>query len=371
MKITIERAALLRVLGHAQSIVERRNTIPILSNVLLDADGDSLVVSATDLDLQVREKVASHVERKGRTTVAAHTFHDIVRKMPDGCEIKIDVENGRMALVAGRARFSLPVLEADAFPELNAGEMSTSFKMPAEELSRMINRAKFAMSTEETRYYLNGIFMHVVPGRDGTAQLRAAATDGHRLALVTTTVPETTGEIPDVIVHKKCVGEIAKVIDDVEGDIEISMSKTKIRFDMGGLVYISKVIDGTFPEYERVIPRDNSMMVVVDANKLAEGIDRVSTIATERTRAVKVSLEKDRIVLSVTSPEHGLATEEVEATYDGTPFEIGFNSAYFMDILRLLRGEQVEIMLKDSAAPTLFRKAGEPNDLAVLMPMRV
>ena len=369
MKTKIERGALLKALGHAQSIVERRNTIPILSNVLLDATSEGLVVSATDLDIQTRERVQADVEVPGRTTVPAHLIFDVIRKMPDGAVISLEVANGRMAVSAGRARFQLPVLPDDQFPELNAGDLPCSFTIPSETLKRLFDRAKFAMSTEETRYYLNGIFMHL--SDDKAPRLRAVSTDGHRLALVTTESPEMTGEMPRVIVPRKCVNEVSKVIDDIEDDIKVSLSATKIRFEMGHMVYLSKVIDGTYPDYERVIPRANDKIVVVESDRLAEGIDRVSTIATEKTRAVKVNVARDKVTLSVTSPEHGTANEEVETDYDGSELEIGFNSKYLLDILALQKREQIEIVMNDGASPTLIRRKGDVHDLCVIMPMRV
>lgn len=371
MKTTIERGALLKALSHAQAVVERRNTIPILSNVLIDAADGGMVVSATDLDIQTRERVPADVSAPGRTTVPAHLFFDVIRKMPEGSVIQLDESAGRMSITAGRARFSLPTLPVDQFPELPTGDLPCQITMPAEELSRLLGRARFAMSTEETRYYLNGIFLHLGPEQDGGARLRAVSTDGHRLALVTALVPDITGEMPRVIIPRKCVGEIARVIDEVDGDVVISVSQSKVRFEMGDLVYVSKTVDGTYPEYERVIPRQNDKIVVVDADRLAEGIDRVSTIATEKTRAVKIGVERDRLVLSVTSPENGTASEEVETSYEGAGLEIGFNSRYLLDILGQNRKEQIEIVLADPAAPTLIRRVGEEHDLCVIMPMRV
>ncbi len=370
MKTKIERGALLKALGHAQPIVERRNTIPILSNLLLDAGPDGLVISATDLDIQTRERVNAEVLTPGRTTVQAHLLFDVIRKMPDGSQITMEVANGRMTITAGRARFQLPTLPDDQFPELNAGDMPCSFSIPAETLKRLLSRAKFAMSTEETRYYLNGVFMHT-SGEGDEARLRIVSTDGHRLALVTAEAPKMEGEMPRVIVPRKCVGELIKVVEDIDGDVEISLSHTKIRFAMGEMVYLSKVIDGTFPEYERVIPRQNDKIVLVEADALAEGIDRVSTIATEKTRAVKVVVGRDRLTLSVTSPEHGTANEEVSTSYEGPDMEIGFNSRYLLEILSLQKRQQIEIVMNDGASPTIIRQQGEADDLTVIMPMRV
>jgi DNA polymerase-3 subunit beta len=369
MKATIHRTDLLKTLSHVQSVVERRNTIPVLSNVLIDAADGRMVVSATDLDLQVKETVQATVDRAGRTTVSAHMLYDIVRKMPDG-EITLDEEAGRMLVRAGRARFTLPTLPADEFPEIAAGDLPHTFTIQSKELARIIQSVRFAMSSEETRYYLNGIFMHIRTNPSGK-DLAAVATDGHRLSLYSIALPEGSENVPDVIVPKKCVGELNKILDSIDVPVIISVSDRKVRFDLGGLVFVSKVIDGTYPDYRRVIPSDNDKTIVVSSDVLAEGIDRCSTVATEKTRAIKIGVEKGKLVLSVTSPENGTATEEVEADYDGSPMEIGFNSRYLLDILERSRGQEVEILMKDPAAPTLLRTKDAKDSLCVLMPMRV
>jgi len=369
MKATIHRTDLLKTLSHVQSVVERRNTIPVLSNILIDAAEGRMIVSATDLDLQVKETVQATVDRAGRTTVSAHLLYDIVRKMPDG-EITIDEEAGRMLVRAGRARFSLPTLPAEDFPEIATGDMPHTFTIHSKELARIIQSVRFAMSTEETRYYLNGIFMHIRNLPEGK-DLAAVATDGHRLSLMSIALPEGSENVPDVIVPKKCVAEVGKIVDTIDVPVVISVSDRKIRFDLGGLVFVSKVIDGTYPDYRRVIPSDNDKTIVVNADDLAEGIDRCSCVATEKTRAIKIGVEKGKLVLSVTSPENGTATEEVEADYAGAAMEIGFNSRYLLDILQRSPGQDVEILMKDAAAPTLLRRKGATDSLCVLMPMRV
>ena len=367
MKATIERATLLKGLSHVQSVVERRNTIPILSNVLLEATADgALKMMATDLDLQINESVAAAIDQPGATTVSAHTLFDIARKLPDGSQVSLTAADGRMTIVAGRARFSLGTLPRDDFPVIAEGELPTQFELPAETLKQIIDKTRFAISTEETRYYLNGIFLHVADD-----VLKAAATDGHRLARVTLPRPDGAEGMPDVIVPRKCVGELRKLLDEVDGSVGISLSGTKIRFDLGRAILTSKLIDGTFPDYSRVIPTGNDKILKLDPSSFMEGVDRVSTIATEKTRAVKMALDRDKITLSVTSPENGTAAEEVPGEYASTPFEIGFNSRYLMDILGQIDGDVVEVHLADAAAPTLIRENDKAAALYVLMPMRV
>ena len=372
MKATIERATLLKGLSHVQSVVERRNTIPILSNVLIEATAEgSLRLMATDLDLQINESVAAAVDQPGATTVSAHTLFDIARKLPEGAQVSLTAAEGRMTIVAGRARFSLGTLPRDDFPVIAEGELPTQFEMPAEALKQIIDKTRFAISTEETRYYLNGIFLHV--SEDGGSQpvLKAAATDGHRLARVTLPRPEGAENMPDVIVPRKCVAELRKLLDEIDGSVGVSLSGTKIRFDLGQAILTSKLIDGTFPDYSRVIPTGNDKILRLDPSAFMEGVDRVSTIATEKTRAVKMALDRDKITLSVTSPENGTAAEEVPGEYVAAPFEIGFNSRYLLDILGQIDGDLVEVHLADAAAPTLIRENDKAPALYVLMPMRV
>ncbi len=372
MKATIERATLLRCLSHVQSVVERRNTIPILSNVLIEAAvGGTVRIMATDLDLQVVETMAAvSVEAAGATTVSAHLLFDIARKLPDGSQVSLEGTDNRMTVKAGRSRFILPTLPRDDFPMISEGDLPTSFELPAAQLAQLIDRTRFAISTEETRYYLNGIFFHVAE-----EELKAAATDGHRLARYTLKRPDGAEGMPDVIVPRKCVAELRKLLEEaLDTNVEIDLSASKIRFTLGGengVVLTSKLIDGTFPDYSRVIPTGNDKLLRLDPKSFYQGVDRVATIATEKTRAVKMALEPDRVTLSVTSPDNGTAAEEVPADYSSEGFEIGFNANYLKDILAQIEGDTVELHLADAGAPTLIRQDEKSPALYVLMPMRV
>jgi DNA polymerase-3 subunit beta len=375
MKATIERAKLLRCLSHVQSVVERRNTIPILSNVLIEASADGLVkVMATDLDLQVVESLdAVSVDTPGAITVSAHLLFDIARKLPDGSQVSLETADNRMTVKAGRSRFQLPTLPRDDFPVIVEGDLPTSFEIPAKTLAELIDRTRFAISTEETRYYLNGIFLHV--SEEDKPVLKAAATDGHRLARFTLARPDGAEGMPDVIVPRKAVAELRKLLEEsLDGNVEVDLSASKIRFTLGGeggVVLTSKLIDGTFPDYSRVIPTGNDKLLKLDPKSFYEGVDRVATIATERTRAVKMALDGDKVTLSVTSPDNGTAAEEVPADYRSDPLEIGFNANYLKDILAQIDGDTVEMHLADPGAPTLIRQDDKSPALYVLMPMRV
>ena len=375
MKATIERATLLRCLSHVQSVVERRNTIPILSNVLIEAAPDATVrLMATDLDLQIVETMpAAAVDQPGAITVSAHLLFDIARKLPDGSQVSLETADNRMIVKAGRSRFQLPTLPRDDFPVIVEGDLPTSFEIPARVLAELIDRTRFAISTEETRYYLNGIFLHV--SDEAQPVLKAAATDGHRLARYTLPRPDGAEGMPDVIIPRKCVGELRKLLEEVlDTSVLIDLSASKVRFTLGGengVVLTSKLIDGTFPDYSRVIPTGNDKLLRLDPRSFFEGVDRVATIATEKTRAVKMALETDRVTLSVTSPDNGTAAEELPADYTSQGFEIGFNANYLKDILSQIDGDTVELHLADAGAPTLIRKDEKSPALYVLMPMRV
>jgi DNA polymerase-3 subunit beta len=372
MKITIERAQLFRALGHVQSVVERRNTIPILSNVLLRADRGRLSLSATDMDLEVVEAVDAHAARDGRITAPAHTLYDIVRKLRDGAQVELetDAERGTLVLRSGRSTFTLACLPAEDFPLMAGSGLAHEFRVAAKDLRTLIDRTRFAISTEETRYYLNGIYLHAAKSGD-IPVLRAVATDGHRLARVELPLPEGAAGMQGVIVPRKTVAEVRRLLEEIDGSVVIGLSDVKIRFELGDCVLTSKLIDGTFPDYDRVIPQNNDKLLEVDCKLFAEAVDRVSTISTEKSRAVKLSLERGSLTLSATSPENGTASEEIEVGYDSTPIEIGFNSRYLLDITQQIEGEGAQFSMADAGSPTIVRDSGDHSALYVIMPMRV
>jgi DNA polymerase-3 subunit beta len=372
MKLTIERAALLRSLNHVQSVVERRSTIPILANVLIRAESGRLSLTATDMDMEIVESVEAGTEVDGAVTAPAHILYDIVRKLPEGSQVEIQTggDGGQIALRAGRSRFQLNTLPVEDFPVMSGGEMPTQFSLSAKDLCLLIDRTRFAISTEETRYYLNGIFFHAT--RDNGVQvLRAVATDGHRLARVEMALPAGAESLPNVIMPRKTVSELRKLIDETGEDVEIALSDTKVRFAVASVVLTSKLIDGTFPDYERVIPVGNDKVMEVDAKSLARAVDRVSTISTEKSRAVKLAVEQGALTLSATNAEQGRASEEIEVAYSADALEIGFNSRYLLDITQQIEGDAARFSMADAASPTIVTDVADASALYVLMPMRV
>ena len=372
MKFSIERAALLKAVAQAQSVVERRNTIPILANVLIEAQDSDVRFRATDLDIEVVDRADAQVERAGATTVSAVLLHEIVRKLPDGSLVTLtdDGAKGRLTVEAGRSNFSLATLPKEDFPVMATSEYSSNFSAPAVVLRRLFDKSKFAISTEETRYYLNGVYMHISDS-DGGKVLRCVATDGHRLARIDAELPSGAAEMPGVIVPRKTVGELRKLLDDDEAKIAVSVSETKIRFATPDITLTSKVIDGTFPDYTRVIPQGNTRKLEVDAAEFAKAVDRVATVSSERSRAVKLKLEEDKLTLSVNSPDSGNAQEELVVAYGDEPLEIGFNAKYLLEIASQVDRENAVFLFNSSGDPTLMREGNDTSAVYVVMPMRV
>ncbi len=366
MKISIERAVLLGALAHANSIVERRNTIPILSNVMLKAENGTLTIVATDLDIQITEIVEAVVDQPGATTVMVSTLLDIVRKLSGGAPVQIATDGAQLTVTSGRSRFKLNSLPTDDFPMIGAGELPHALEVTAAQISEMIADTRFAMSTEETRYYLNGIFLET---RNG--MLKAVATDGHRLAL--SAIAYEGPDIPDIIVPRKAVAEVHKLLGEVKGDIRIGLSGSKIRFDLGNVVLVSKLIDGTFPDYNRVIPTGNDKVMSTEVTTITTAADRVSIMSAEKTRALTMNLKRDLVELVVTSPENGTANEEIVADC-AHDMRIGFNSRYLQDILAQIDTDEVEFHFGDPASPVLIKQKEEPSAARektwILMPMR-
>ena len=367
MKLTIDRMSLLRPLGHVQSVVERRNTIPILANVVLRAEEGELSLTATDMDMDITTEVGCSVMTSGTTTMSAHLLYDIARKLPDGAEVEIAVDDGHAMVSAGRSSFRLPTLPVEDFPAISSNELPVNFSLTAADVRDLIDATRFAISTEETRYYLNGIYIH----KAESGELCAVATDGHRLAMTRQALPSGAAQMPSIILPRKAVSELRKLLDDFDGDVLIGLSETRAEFRFGVVRLTSKLIDGTFPDYTRVIPVGNDRIMQVDVSAFAAAVDRVSTIASEKSRSVKMGLRSGVLTLSASNTDASSATEELEVSYDGPEMEIGFNARYLLDIAGQVNSDMVEFALADQGSPSLVRAPGDEASLFVLMPMRV
>ena len=372
MKVSLERSALLTALQHVHSVVERRNTIPILSNVLMEAKEDGLFLTATDMDISVVENIdnsKAEVMQLGTITTSAQMLYDIVRKLPDNTKVELLSEkNERLAIKASSSSFALNCLPSEDFPSISEENFEHNFTLTASDLVRMIDKTAFAMSIEETRYYLNGIYMHALKEE---SKLRTVSTDGHRLSRVDMKLPEGSEQIPGIIIPRKTIIEIRKLLEDQDGNVNLSISENKIMLSLNNVVLTSKLLDGTFPDYSRVIPEQNDKEINVSNQLLSEAVDRVSTVSTDKTRAIKINLKKDNMVVSATNPEKGSASENVATKYDNEDVEIGFNSRYVLDVARQIKGDEVVIKVSDAVSPTLVYDKDDEDVLFVLMPMRV
>lgn len=372
MKLTIERGALLQALGHVQSVVERRNTIPILSNILLQAEGESVRLVATDLDIEAQDHADARISQNGAVTAPASTLFDVVRKLPAGADVELELnaENQQLTIRSGRSKFSLPTLSANDFQTMQADEGAAEFHLEAAGLRRLIDKTRFAISTEETRYYLNGVYLHVAETAEGQT-LRSVATDGHRLALSEMPAPGGAEDLKGVIVPRKAIAEVRRLIENEDGDVSISVSDTKIVFQAGRAQLTSKLIDGTFPDYARVIPKANDKALIIDNKTFEAAVDRVATVSAERSRSVKLSISEGKVVLTVNSAETGQGREEIECDYQADPMDIGFNAKYLLDVAAQIEAEDARFLFNDPASPTLILDPGDSKAQYVLMPLRV
>jgi DNA polymerase III subunit beta len=359
----------MRALSHVQAVVERRNTIPILSNILLKAEGDRLSLTATDLDIEATDAAEAKVKKSGEVTAPAQTFFDVVRKLPEGSEIALDLSENRLSISSGKSRFALPTLPASDFQTMAKEAAPTKFEIEAAELRRLIDKTRFAISTEETRYYLNGIYLHF--DKAGSGVLRAVATDGHRLALAETKAPKGANTLKGVIIPRKAVAEARRLLDDAPETVTVEASDSKIVFHIGEAVLTSKLIDGSFPDYQRVIPKENTKILKVDNKAFREAVDRVATVSAERSRSVKLALAPGKLTLAVSHSETGQGTEELEAQYDSDPIEIGFNAKYLLDVAQQIEAEETLIEFNDAASPARVLDSKDTGAQYVLMPLRV
>jgi len=367
--VVVEKPLLLKALGHCQGVVERRNTVPILAHVLLEAQDTALKIMATDLEIALIETIPAHIKAKGSTTVSAHLLFDVVRKLPEGAEIELKMEAGgtSLQLRSGRSSYQFACLPAIEFPPMTTEELPCTFKIQTKEFSRLIDKTKFSMSSEETRYYLNGIYFHRTP--DGF--LRAVATDGLRLAQAQMTLPQDVSDLPSVIVSRKTIHEVRKLIDELDEEVTLALSEKQILFTVGSTLLISRLIEGKFPDYEKVIPLANDKVLNIDVKAFAEAVDRVSVMSTDKLRPIKMQIEGSTMTISSHSSEVGSAVEELEVTYEGSPVNFGFNARFILDVTQQISGPTLKFLIGDETQAVMAKDATDESTLYVLMPLRV
>ena len=375
MDFKVNSTELLKAISHIHGVVEIRHTLPILSNMIITAQDGNLKLCSTNLDIYCSDKVSAEVFSSGEISVSANTFHEIVKRLPNGSDLHatLDEEGSSLILKCGRSKFNLTTMKTDDFPTIADSDLDTNFVLSATELIRMIDKTKFAISNEETRYYLNGIFFHKTQ-KNSIDILRAVATDGHRLAQYDIPLPQGAEEMRGLIIPKKTILELRRVLEDANGDINISLNDNKIKFSFNDLTIISKVIDGTFPDYTKVIPKNNNKIFATNSNELKSAIDRVSAVSISeemKSKAIKLLIESNKLLLSVESLSKGSANEEVDINYNEEKVEIGFNSRYLVDICNEIDGDEVIIHILDSISPAIILDKSDENLFFVLMPMRI
>ena len=375
MKLQLSKSSFVKSLSFVQNIVESKSTIPVLANVLLEAKQGRLNISATDMDITIFDKIkVNNIESEGSTSVPAHTLYNVIKELPDDnpIDLSYDENNKKLHLMSSKSKFVFSCLSKDEFPISSTETFKTSFDLEPDILKELIDKTYFASSNEETRYYLNGLFIHRT-SINNKNYLRAVATDGHRLAQYQIKSPDTIAKDNfGVIVPKKLIFELRKLIDDVKENVRIDLSERKIRFSFKETIIISKLVDGKFPDYEKVIPKNISNTFSINRKKFLESINRISTISSEKSKAIKLNLNKDKITISANNLEEGgSGVEEINIKYNGPSLDIGFNSGYLKEIINQFTLEEITILFSDSTAPTIIKEDSKSGTLYVLMPMRV
>tara|TARA_B100000963_G_scaffold294683_1_gene265358 strand:+ start:33 stop:1148 length:1116 start_codon:yes stop_codon:yes gene_type:complete len=371
MKFKIARSNFFKTLSHLQGIVDKKNSLPILSNILIEAENNILTLSSTDMDISIIEKIDCNVLEDGSTTINSQILYDIVRKIDDNSEIEIISNDGKMlTLRADGSRFSLACLPKEDFPIIDQDNSGNTIKINSQIIFKLIDKTKFAISNEETRYFLNGLYFNITKDHNNSV-VTLVGTDGHRLAKFSHNIEDDIDQVSGVIIPKKTIYELSKLLVEKDQNVLISISSNKIVFTIGNIIFISKLIDGSFPDYKRVIPKDNSNILKINRDILLSAVDRVSTIANEKSPVIKFKLLQNVLNLNTINNESSTASEDLKINYNGDEIEIGFNSKYIMDIVNNLEDEEISINLKDNTSPIIALENSNSNLVYVLMPMRV
>ncbi len=366
MQFEVAKQILLKAISSVNGAVEKKNTIPVLQNIKIEAKDDKVVLSATDMDILVTSAFDSDMKKGGATTVPAQMFFDIVRKIPDGAIMISQESPSILQIKSGKSKYSLPCIEASEFPNLSEGELGAEVEVDAEKFAKMIDKTRFAISNDETRYYLNGLYLQAMK-TDSGFELRTVATDGHRMAL---SFLVTDLKIPfGVILPKKSVAEIRRIIDGSKA-IKLAVSRVKIKIITDQTTIVSKLIDGEFPDYDKVLPKNNTQIAVINKKIFFDCVDRVSTVATDKHRSLKLIVENGKMNLQVSTNDGSFAYEELDVNYSGDRIETGFNSRYLLDIIGQIDKDELLMRFKDGSSPALI-EAKDMNSVFVIMPVRI
>ena len=371
MEFTIDRDTFLKSLARANGIIEKKTTLPILSNILVEAKESKIKITATDLDIIYFEQTTpQEIKKTGSTTTSANVLYDILRKLQPNSKVELTLlTKNNLKLVSGNSKFNLLCMPPSDFPLLEEANNEKNFEIPSQKLLKLLNKTKISISNDETRHYLNGIYLHKTV-LENKSFLCGVATDSHRLSSCSIEIDQNINVEP-IILPKKTIFQLIFLLEQNLKNIKISMNKSKIRFDMDGGVLISKVIDGRFPDYNKVIPINNDKILEIKLNEFKNSIERVTTVSTDRKEGLKMLISKDTAKLSVNNPNSGEGVESIDAKFNSDDLNISFNSRYLTDITSQIESESITLYLKDPGSPVLIRDSTDKNSFHVVMPMKI
>ena len=371
MEFKINRDVFLKSLSHASGIIEKKTTLPILSNILIEAKNSKIKITATDLDIIYSEEIdLKELKQEGSTTTSASVLYDILRKLEANADVELSLQStNKLKLVSGNSKFNLLCMPSDNYPVSDEDIKQKTFEISSQKLLKLLNKTKISISNDETRHYLNGIYMHKIINKDKSF-LSAVATDSHRLSSSSIEIGADTS-FESIILPKKTIFQLISLLEQNNNVIKISNSKSKIKFEMENGVLISKVIDGRFPDYSKVIPKGNEKVLQINLNEFKNSIERVTTVSSDRKEGLKIAISKDSVQLSVNNPISGEGTETVKARFNADDLNISFNSRYLTDIASEIENESIIINLKDAGSPVLISDFSDQNSFHVVMPMKI
>ena len=371
MEITIDRDTLLNTLSNAYGIIEKKTTLPILSNVLIEAKEKKIRITATDLDIIYSEEIPiNELKKEGSTTTSANILYDILRKLEANAKVELSLQSpNKLKLTSGNSKFNLLCIPADNYPLSDEDIQQKSFEVSSNKLLKLLNKTKISISNDETRHYLNGIYLHKINNKN-LSFLCAVATDSHRLSSSSLEIDPNT-QIESIILPKKAIFQLISLLEKNVNNVKISNNKSKIKFEVGNGILISKVIDGRFPDYTKVVPTDNNKTLKIKLNEFKNSIERVTTVSADRKEGLKMMISKDALQLSVNSPNSGEGIENLKSNFDSESMNISFNSRYLSDITSQIESDFIVINLKDSGSPALIKDLSDSNSFHVVMPMKI